>query len=224
MGILRPMKDWLRRLAGRSTRTQPDQQLQQLREDLRRGAAEFPLEDLRPVLIPSPILATGRWVGPFHHFPELPVSLTWAYLRPSQTMIYLSHELVAMLDSRGIDWRSTARDALVREFGSRPWTRELRDSSGALEGIALMHEDGLGPSRLICSRRLLRQFPDGFEFFVPERSCAFLVGSSASAETRSRIEHVVRQCFEHAEVPMSTSGFGHEALLSALDGAGEVLV
>jgi hypothetical protein len=212
---------WIRTLLGRRNRSDPERQLEQLREDLRREPSEFALDTLRPVLIPSPILATGTWVGPYHHFADLPVSLTWAHLRPNQTMIYLSHDAVASLDGRGIDWRTIARDALAGDFHARPWTHEFRNESGEMEGIALMHADGLGPSRLLCSRRLLQQFGEGFEFFVPERSCALVLGSNASVDVRASVESVVTQCLEHADVPMSGLGFGHQALLSALDAVGE---
>jgi hypothetical protein len=57
---------WIRRLLGRRDPSDPEQQLKQLREDLRREPSEFALDTLRPVLIPSPILATGTWVGPYH--------------------------------------------------------------------------------------------------------------------------------------------------------------
>lgn len=208
-------------MVGREDQQKPEQQFEHLREDLRRDASDFPLSDLRPVLIPSPILATGKWVGPFHYFSHLPVSLTWAYLRPGQTMIYLAHDTVASLEARGVDWRAAARDALNRDFQARPWSHEFRNESGTAEGFALMHEDGLGPSRLLCTRGLLRNFPEGFQFFVPERSCAFVLRRTASAAVRASLEQVVTKCFERADVPMSTSGFRHQELVAALDSIGE---
>ena len=85
-----------------------------------------------------------------------------------------------------------------------------------------MHDDGLGPSRLICAPQLLAYFPTGFAFFVPERSCALLLATAASVVVVSKVEQVVKECFAAADVPMSTSGFGHEALIAALTKAGEL--
>src|SRR5438093_12675020 len=95
-----------RRLVGRDGPPDPKQQLEQLREDLRGDSSEFPITDLRPVLIPSAILAPGTWVGPYHYFSGLPISLTWAYLRPNQTMMYLSDRAVASLEKRRVDCRT----------------------------------------------------------------------------------------------------------------------
>src|SRR6184192_3798791 len=191
--------------------------LDQMRRDLKqaRTNSDFPLRDLRPVLLPSPILAMGTWVGPSHYFDSLPVSLTWAFLRPHGTMLYLSHDVASALDQKGIGWRLEARDALTREFRIRPWTHEFKGPSGAVEAVALMHDDGLGPSRLICAPQLLAFFPTGFAFFVPESSCALLLATAASVVVVSKVEQVVKECFAAADVPMATSGFGHEALNAA---------
>lgn len=211
----------IRRLFGRGNLPETDRQLEQLLDDVRRDPSEFPLSDLRPVLIPSPILATDKWIGPFHYFPELPISLTWVFLRPNQTMIYPTHDGAAALDARGIDWRAAAREALARDFQVRPWTREFQGESGEVEGAALVHDDGLGPSRLLFSRRLLAHFQDGFTFLVPERTVALVLGATASADVRASIGRFVEESFGHADEPMSTSGFRHESLLAALDAVGE---
>src|SRR2546423_3143764 len=137
--------------------------LNQMRRDVKQGRKnELPLADLRPVLIPSPILAHGKWVGPYHYFPELPVSLTWAYLRPHGTLLYLSQNVAESLDQHAADWRRKAREALTRDFGLKPWTHVFPGASGAPEAVALMHDDGLGPSRLLCAHELGAQFPGGF--------------------------------------------------------------
>jgi hypothetical protein len=155
------------------------------------------------------------------YFSELPLSMTWVFLRPRHTMMYLTHDRAASLDDEGIDWRTTAREALARDYEARPWTNEFRGESGELEGVALLHDDGAGPSRLICSRRLLKHFPEGFTFFVPDRSFALVLGSTASADVRASIERAVANHFEHADVPMTTSGYDYQALLAALDSVGE---
>lgn len=100
-----------------------------MRHDLKLTPDEIPLADLRPVLMPSPILATGKWVGPYHYFPELPVSMTWAFLRPQQTMLYLSQDFAGRstskcrtgVEERGKPWR--------RDFNVKPWTHVFRGAS-----------------------------------------------------------------------------------------------
>src|SRR5258708_4551539 len=100
------MLTWLSRLLSPAS-TNPEnpdvRALHQSRSDLDKDACQFPLTDLRPVLIPSPILAIGNWVGPFHYFESLPISLAWAFLRPNQTMMYLSTSTADALEARGVD-------------------------------------------------------------------------------------------------------------------------
>jgi hypothetical protein len=181
---------------------------------------ERPAEDLRPVLIPSPILAMINWPGPRRHFPDLPVSLTWAFLMPD-AMLYLSASRASALDAAGVDWRGMSRSALVRDFERRPWSREFRNEQGDLEAVALMHEDGLGPSRLICCNRLLRTFSDGFSFFVPERGTALVLSARAGRDVRERIHGLAHDILSHAEVPMSEAPFDHALLRAALERVSE---
>jgi hypothetical protein len=190
--------------------------LNQMREDLDRDPADFPLADLWPVLIPSPILALPQWVGPRFHFAHLPVSLTWAYLRPEQSMQYLSTSTVAALELRGVPWRATAYRNLCEAFDGQPWTHEFKDEEGFVGAVAMLHNDGLGPSRLICHRKLLGRFPEGFVFFVPERSSAVVLSNKADQAVRQRVEQAVRGCIRSADVPMSDQPHTSQDLIAAL--------
>lgn len=212
------LSSWLRR---EPSPDPGDAQLRQLCNDVERDPTSFSIEDLRPVLVPTPIFETGRWVGPYFHFADLPVSLTWAFLRPQQTMMYLSTAAVTAFEAKSIDWRAAARFALAREFDSHPWTHAFNNPRGELEAVAFMHEDGLGPSRLIMYHKLKQRFPLGFTIFVPERSCALLVSAKASTEVRASVEKAVHGCFTAADVPMSESGYDHTLLKEALDRASE---
>jgi hypothetical protein len=218
------MLTWLSRLLSpaRMKAENPDvRALHQLRSDLDKDPLQFPLSDLRPVLIPSPILATGNWVGPFRYFESLPVSLAWAFLRPNQTMMYLSTPTADALEARGVDWRAVARSAVVRDFDRHPWTHEYENDAGDVEAVAFLHEDGLGPSRLLCCNKLLTRFANGFVLFVPERSSALVLQEHASAKVRDSVHRAVRSCIEAAEVPMSAEPYSHHLLKTALERVGE---
>jgi len=140
------MLTWLCQLFRRGS---VDPALAQLQRDVRASPSEFPIGDLRPVLIPSPILAHKSWIGPKHYFENLPVSLTWAYLRPENTMMYLSFDSAEALDAKRIDWRLHSKEAAQREFAEPLWTHEFKGESDSVEAVALFHSDGLGPSRLL---------------------------------------------------------------------------
>ena len=189
--------------------------LRQMKSDVS-AAGEFPIEELRPVLIPSSIFEGGVWVGPYHHFTNLPVSLTWAYLRPQQTMLYLDHETVLRLEQRGVDWRSSALLEMEREVGDHPWTHEWKNQSGTLGAVALMHEDGIGPSRLICLSHYNAHFPAGFSFYVPERSCAILISKDADSGLVEKIKSVVEACNSSAGVPMGVLAYSSNELANSL--------
>src|SRR5687767_10345285 len=105
---------FLKRILGarRGERELADRVLRQVRQMSADLGADLPLSDLRPVLVPSSILSDGNWFGPHHHFETLPLSLTWAYRRPENTLQYLSADQAETLAADGIDWRAVARDAL----------------------------------------------------------------------------------------------------------------
>lgn len=210
------MIDWLRRVLG----GQPhDSSLDQLLCDARGPrTSPFPLQDLRPVLIPSPILELDNWPGPKHYFGSLPVSLTWAFLRPENTMSYLSNDDVAAFESMNTDWRRPAREALHTDFGKRLLTHKFQGEG--VEAVALLHDDGLGPSRLLCVEELRARLGDRFEWYVPERACAFVIAKRATPAMRKRITSAVAHCYESADVPMSRQAYPCEALeavVAALD-------
>lgn len=194
--------------------------LNQMRTDLKeaRHGGEFLVTDLRPVLIPTTIFSGGGWPGPYRYFDELPVSLTWAFLRPHNTMLYLSHNAAADFERRGIDWRRESHEASWQGFRSQLWTHEFKGKSDRPEAVAFMHRDGLGPSRLLHATELLAIFPSGFQAFVPERSCAFVLDVKASPDIASKVERVVAGCFRDGTAPVSPTGFSNEALREALDG------
>jgi hypothetical protein len=212
------MLDRLRQFFQRPSR---DPALAQMRRDIGAHPSSYPIEDLRPVLIPSPILELEDWIGPKHHFGSLPVSLTWAYLRPENTMMYLSFDAAASLEARGIDWRVCAKQAVQQHFVQQLWTHEFTGESGAVEAVALLHSDGLGPSRLLCLEELRRKLPDGFLWSVPERSCALVISKTASRQVRGKVVTAIERCYASADVPMSKEEFLDEELSGVVRGLAE---
>jgi hypothetical protein len=192
-------------------------QLQQLKADL--GAA-LPLADLRPVLIPSTILASGDWFGPHHYFRTLPVSLTWAFMRPENSLQYLSRDVAEKLAADGIDWRSTARQALFEDSTRRPWISKRQPDNENAAAAAVL-QDELGPSRLLCYDHLLKLFPNGFQLYVPHRWAAYVVASDAPPDVQADITRFVQRAYKEADVPMSLEPHDHLLLKDALITAGE---
>jgi hypothetical protein len=210
------MLNFLRRLFGRGDSEGEStegllRQLEQMRGDL---GAELPLEDLRPVLIPSSILSGGEWFGPHHYFEDLPLSLTWAHMRPQCTMQYLSTEHAEKMTTQGIDWRTLARNALLADSKARTWTFRRHPDHDAAAAAVL--QDELGASRLLCLDQIDPMFPNGFSFFVPNRYGVFLLAEDAPKEIRDSIAKFVRQAYKEADVPMSLEPFSHTVIRKAL--------
>jgi hypothetical protein len=208
--------------AGRARQDQTEgllRQLEQLKKDL---DAELPLADLRPVLIPSSILASGDWFGPHHYFAGLPVSLAWAYMRPENSMQYLSKAAAEKLAGEGIDWRSTARHALFEDSKRLPWTFKPHPQDPSRPVAGILRPDALGASRLFCYQQLLHFFPSGFQWFVPERWSAFLLSPDAPPEIQTDLKRFVQQAHNQADVPMSLEPCDHLLLMEALAAAGEL--
>jgi hypothetical protein len=61
-------------------------------------------------------------------------------------------------------------------------------------------------------------------FFVPERSRAFVLASTASDEVANKVKRVVEKCSAAADVLMPTTGYRHEVLIAAWAEGGEIEV
>jgi hypothetical protein len=70
-----------------------------------------------------------------------------------------------------------------------------------------MHEDGLGPSRLLLRDGLHQAFPEGFLFCVPERTCAIVFSKQASPAALNSVRTVVSGCFQNGREPVSDRVF-----------------
>jgi hypothetical protein len=89
----------------------------------------------------------------------------------------------------------------LRGQSGAAWTHEFKGEDGKLFAVAMMHPDGLGPSRLLLEDALDKQFADGYLVALPEMSCAFALSKAASAPQRTKIDEVVERCF-HGTRPL----------------------
>jgi hypothetical protein len=208
------MLNFIKRLFGRgSSKSQIEQmmlQVQQMKADL---GTDLPIAELRPVLIPSSIFSRGSWVGPYHYFENIPVSLTWAYMRPNDTMQYLTTAKADELTAAGVEWKREARTRLEAEAMAKPWQMR-RDKQTDRVMLALL-QDEIGVSRLLCLDTLLDMFPDGFEFYVPNRYCSIVVSPHASDQDQADVKRLVQESLKF-DVAMSDQPHSHKLLVSYL--------
>jgi hypothetical protein len=189
--------------------------LETLRESLGKAPPELPIEEVFPVLVPASFFSLGDWPGPFEllQIPEL--GLTWAVFEREQTMRYVDRDIQSYWESRGIKWRASAMENLRRTSDDRLWTHEFRSNSGKLFAVAMMHEDGIGPSRLLLHQSLEALFTEGYVVAVPERSCGLVLSTRATEAEQAKIHGVAATCYQNGTAPL-LEGFHPAAGLKRL--------
>jgi hypothetical protein len=79
----------------------------------------------------------------------------------------------------------------------------------------MMHEDGIGPSRLLLNGWLEEVFPEGYLVSIPERSVGVVLSLRATSEERERVEGVVKNFFEEGTQPFIGQFFHPDLLVEA---------
>lgn len=192
-----------------------ERQLEALYRGVSKPHDQLPIEDLVPLLVPGSFMSSGHWPGPIETLGIPGLALTWAVLQPSQTMVYVNRDLVAHWESRGLEWRDAALANLRRLSAGRLCTHEFRDASGSLYAVACMHEDGVGPARLLLEDELDRLFPAGYLVAVPERSCGLALSARATSDEQAKLQDLAKTCYERGTAPL-IEGFHPAAALKIL--------
>src|SRR5215207_11578677 len=107
-------------------------------------------DHVRPLLAPTEYVALGA-PAIFDTLPAPDLVLTWVELPDPETMLYVTPGRAAEWDRVRPGWRAVALDAMRRADRGHVWTHEKRGENGALLWVAMMHEDGLGSSRLLLT-------------------------------------------------------------------------
>ena len=130
------------------------------------------------------------------------LALTWVELTKSQTMVYVTHERAIKWDRAGVAWRTAAVSGMRDADRGAFYTHEKRTASGGLAWVAMMHEDGLGSSRLLCRAELANVFPEGYWVALPDRSCGIAISRSLRGGELDEVRAMVSDMHRNATVPM----------------------
>ena len=187
------------------------QQLDTMREDLKRPPAEIDRSLLFPILVPKEF-DRGDWPGPIERLAAIDVRLTWVVLGARQTMAYVNHETARFWNSSGIDWKAEAYRNLQQSSDAQPYTHHFLTENGRPYCVALMHDDGLGPSRLLVREFYSQLFPDGYSVAAPEMSCGLVFSTALNADEQRRVDELIRRCFEQGTRPLSPNTYPAEQL------------
>ena len=187
-------------------------QLQALRDALDVPASQVSLETVVPVFVPDE-LASRTWPGPVIPVKVPGLAITWAALTAEQTMRYVTDEMAKLWSAKGRDWRAESMEnlaALSEQLSSHSWVRE----DGSYSGLIMLHDDGIGPSRLLLSGWLEETFPEGYSCAIPERSVGVVVSEQASTAERQRVVDYVDHCYRNGTQPFIQGFFKPEQLVA----------
>src|ERR1035437_490819 len=169
-------------------------------------------DNLLPVVIPTEIVSHSLWPGPFSRWSDI-LSVTWAHFSEPHTTKYLTKTEARELEASRIPFAQLALTNLWRRSGEQVWTH-IKEEAGETYFVALMHEDGLGPSRLLLRDGLHRAFPEGFSFCVPERTCAIVFSKQASPAALDSVRAVVSGFFRNGREPVSDGVFDEKDIVA----------
>lgn len=162
-------------------------------------------DDLMPVVIPTSIVTHKMWPGPSKRWNE-ELSVTWAHFQEPHSTLYLTNDEFSRFKSKRIPFASVAIDNLTMRSSGKVWTH-IKEEDDEVHFVGLLHEDGLGPSRLLLREALHEVFPEGFRFCVPERTCAVVFSKEATSLAMESVMTVVRSCFQKGTEPVSENIF-----------------
>lgn len=157
-------------------------------------------DTLLPIIVPRTYFQYGNWPG--HHLllrhPDLAV--TWVELSEPMGMDYVNIDRHAEIEMNGHDVHALAMTNLRRL--SDPLATHSKTEGSRSLFHAMMHQDGLGTSRLLLLSELDSALPQGYWLGIPERSCGFVVPKDVTASEHDNALEVVRKCYEDGITPM----------------------
>ncbi len=170
-------------------------------------------EQLMPVIVPAEF-SRDDWPGPIQALGARGLCLTWGLLGEHQTIAYVSHADAARWEANGVAWRAKALENLRRRSEEQPYSHRRDDEEGRAIFVALLHEDGLGPSRLLVPHLFDEVFPERYRVTVPERSCAILYRHTLTGRQAEVVEMLIESCFRGGAQPVSLAHFAPESFWS----------
>jgi hypothetical protein len=160
------------------------------------------IDNVVPIIVPREYFEGGDWVGPYAYLRSAALGVTWTILHAGEAMVYVNRDRAEGWERDSIEWRGRAQRNLERLSAHQLWTHEKRDERGRLLWAAMMHDDGLGSSRLLLGQQLLDALDGQYRVGIPDRSCAIVVPLAAGRSNLEQVGGMVREMFQGATTPM----------------------
>lgn len=168
--------------------------------------ADRDLTRLVPIILPLELL-TPAWPGPIARIGQLPFCVAWATCGEMNCIFYVTEREAQFWEEKGIDWQATALANLSKLSANRPASGEKLDDDGVPFVKVMLHEDALGPSRLLLPHLFDDDLGADYEVAIPERTCAVAYRKSLSSSQVADVNSMINRCYEHGTEPMSPDRF-----------------
>lgn len=164
------------------------------------------LDTLFPVILPSACLEED-WPGPIVPLGSVPFAIAWATVSEPNRFVYVTDEQAAYWQDLGVSWRLRAMRNLAAITAPRRWQGEKCDDSGRPFVLALLHDDAMGPSRLLLPNLFDDVLGADYRVAVPERTCAIAYRTDLDGGQKADVDDMIEGCFRHGTEPMSPERF-----------------
>jgi hypothetical protein len=168
--------------------------------------ADRDLSRVVPIILPMELM-NASWPGPIVQIGELPFCAAWATCGEMNSFFYVTEGEALFWEEKGIDWRATAFANLSRMSENRPASGEKLDEDGLPFLKVMLHEDAIGPSRLLLPHLFDHALGPDYAVAIPEQTCAIAFRKNLSPSQAADVNGMINGCYEHGTEPMSPERF-----------------
>jgi hypothetical protein len=165
------------------------------------------LQDLArfvPVIVPT-TLAAAHPNYAIDELGPLPFVVAWTVLAES-SWEFIVDEQARDWDQQGFDWRGFAFRNLIR-MSETQLDSGKSDERGRPFIRVMLHEDAIGPSRLLLPNRYDDSLGPDYKVAIPERTCAVAYRIDLDETEQADVDGMIDGCFEHGTHPVSPERF-----------------
>ena len=164
--------------------------------------------------MPRALVEAGDWPGPQTPLRAEGLALVWGLPDSKNSLVAIDAPRAALWDAEGTDWRARALANLRARTGPRIVTHGQEEGGRLIAGV-LMHDGGLGASRVLLAAELARKFPQGYRVAVPDRDCGLIAPADLSPELIARVRDTAAELYRRATHPIADGLFTPEELQTA---------
>jgi len=183
--------------------------------------ADRDLARVVPIILPRELL-NAAWPGPIVQIGELPFCVAWATRGEMNSFFYVTEREAQFWEDSGIDWRATAFENLIKISANRPASGEKLDNDGAPFLKVMLHDDAIGPSRLLLPHLFDDVLGADYAVAIPERTCAIAFRRDLSPSQEADVNGIISGCYENGTEPMSPERFEARSFWQFAEGSSSI--